>query len=82
MTTCLKYCVPLSAICFIGALTWQALGLPFLNDIAPVAGAGKPAVRESWWLEKQRLETQLLKSADEDVATAQFMGGPAEGGVQ
>ncbi len=43
MTTCLKYCVPLSAACFIGALAWQAFGIPFLNDVAPVAGAGKPS---------------------------------------
>ena len=24
MTTCLKYCVPLAAICFVGAMLWQA----------------------------------------------------------
>ena len=28
MTTCLKYCVPLAAICFVGAMLWK------LNDVA------------------------------------------------
>ena len=48
MTTCLKYCVPLSAVCFLGALFWQIAGLPFLNDIAPVTSSGMAGVREAW----------------------------------
>ena len=36
MTTCLKYCVPLAAICFVGVLAWQLLGLPGPNDLVPV----------------------------------------------
>jgi NADH-quinone oxidoreductase subunit H len=28
MTTCLKYCVPISAFCFLGAVAWQAADVP------------------------------------------------------
>src|SRR5687768_6020830 len=35
MTTCLKYCVPLAAICFIGATAWKLLDLPSPHDLAP-----------------------------------------------
>src|SRR6185436_19365389 len=28
MTTCLKYCVPLAAICFVGVVGWQLGELP------------------------------------------------------
>ena len=46
MTTCLKYCVPLAAICFIGTLFWQLLGLPAMSDVFPQR---KPfQVREHW----------------------------------
>jgi NADH-quinone oxidoreductase subunit H len=80
MTTCLKYCVPLSAACFLGALTWQAVGIPSLNDVAPVAGAGKPAIRETWWLEAERRQEQALS---EDTTDDQVVARvPAEGGVQ
>ncbi len=80
MTTCLKYCVPLSAICFVGALAWQALGVPFLNDIAPVAGAGKAAVREAWWLESEAGQPAV---EDEGPSEGQQVARrPAEGGVR
>ena len=35
MTTCLKYCVPLGALCFAGVAGWQSLGLWSPNDIRP-----------------------------------------------
>jgi len=35
MTTCLKYCTPLAAICFLLATLWTLSGVPFINDIAP-----------------------------------------------
>lgn len=57
MTTCLKYCVPLSAVCFAGAVFWQLNELPSINNLAPgpmqyVGGQyqGKAAVRERWAL--------------------------------
>jgi NADH-quinone oxidoreductase subunit H len=53
MTTCLKYCVPLAAFCFIGVVVWQLMGWPFLNDIAPAYKHGPATVRESWVLADQ-----------------------------
>jgi NADH-quinone oxidoreductase subunit H len=47
MATCLKYCVPIGAICFLGALAWQAAGLWSINDWRLL---GRPVyeVREPW----------------------------------
>jgi NADH-quinone oxidoreductase subunit H len=50
MTTCLKYCVPLAAIFFIGAIGWKLLGIPFINDIIPHRGQTLADVRENWVL--------------------------------
>lgn len=52
MTTCLKYCVPLAAICFLGATTWTLFGLFSPNDLFPARAGGRGAVRE-WWVEKK-----------------------------
>jgi NADH-quinone oxidoreductase subunit H len=49
MTTCLKYCTPIAAVCFAGAAAWTAAGIPFINDLAPQHERG--AVREGWILE-------------------------------
>ena len=35
MSTCLKYCVPLGAVCFVGVVGWQVSGLWSPNDILP-----------------------------------------------
>jgi len=49
MTTCLKYCVPLAALCFLGALSWQVMGLPSGGDLLGLGTHRNPAsVRESW----------------------------------
>jgi NADH-quinone oxidoreductase subunit H len=53
ITTCLKYCVPLAAIGFLGAVAWQLAGVPFLNDLAPADRRGRGAVREAWVLEER-----------------------------
>ena len=50
MTTCLKYCVPLGAAFFVGAMFWKLLGIPFINDIAPFRGQTLADVRENWVL--------------------------------
>ncbi len=51
MTVCLKYCVPLAAIFFIGAVVWKlAFPFPFINDIAPLHGRRLANVREGWVL--------------------------------
>jgi NADH-quinone oxidoreductase subunit H len=48
MTMCLKYCVPLGAVCFIGALLWQVQALPSPNAWLPSDPAGPAVVRETW----------------------------------
>ena len=47
ITTCLKYCVPIGAVCFLGALGWQVLRLPSLNNLHLLT-THRAAVRESW----------------------------------
>ncbi|MCH7725785.1 MAG: hypothetical protein IH991_04790 [Planctomycetes bacterium] len=36
IATCLKYCVPVAAVGFLGAVFWQVADLPSPSDIAPV----------------------------------------------
>jgi NADH-quinone oxidoreductase subunit H len=48
MTTCLKYCVPLAAFCFIGAVFWQLNELPSPNNLLKPKGWGFTDVREGW----------------------------------
>jgi NADH-quinone oxidoreductase subunit H len=56
LTTCLKYCVPISAVCFVGAVLWTAAGIPFLNDI-PGLAVDRGAVREHWVVQSEALGT-------------------------
>jgi NADH-quinone oxidoreductase subunit H len=58
MTTCLKYCVPLAAACFLGAALWQLFELPSPGDLAPVNGVGRSSVHEGWVLEQDALGTE------------------------
>jgi NADH-quinone oxidoreductase subunit H len=47
ITMCWKYCVPIAAVCCVGALAgWQFLGLPSPNDWFPARG--RLEVRETW----------------------------------
>ena len=51
MTTCLKYCVPLAAICFVGAMVWKVNGWWSMHDYAPRAmGRSFAEAREDWVL--------------------------------
>jgi NADH-quinone oxidoreductase subunit H len=53
ITTCLKYCVPLAAICFVGALIWKLNDWVSVHDFAPQTFGYRFAdVRENWVLEK------------------------------
>ncbi len=45
MTTCLKYCVPLAALCFLGAMFWQLFDAPTGNDLT---GFNRGSQTESW----------------------------------
>jgi NADH-quinone oxidoreductase subunit H len=48
LTTCLKYCIPLAAIGFVGAALWNLFGVPFINDLAPHPHGAPAGVRERW----------------------------------
>jgi NADH-quinone oxidoreductase subunit H len=53
MTTCLKYCVPLAAFCFVGAMIWKLNGWWTVHEYAPQTYGYRFAdVREDWVLEK------------------------------
>jgi len=66
ITTCLKYCVPIVSVCFVGALAWTAAGWPSVNDFAPPEGH-RGNIREGWVVEQQ----QRKKAAEEEAATAE-----------
>lgn len=68
MTTCLKYCVPLAAIFFVGALLWKLNEIPFLNDLAPHQGKHLADVRESWVL-PQALAREVTPAQSRERAT-------------
>lgn len=68
MTTCLKYCVPLAAICFVGAMLWKLNEWPSINGVARLDGKTLADVREDWVLEK------VVKAGTEAAAA------PKEGG--
>ena len=51
ITICLKYCVPLAAVCFLGAVFWRLGGLPSPSDLVPVTESGRAGVHERWAME-------------------------------
>ena len=63
MTTCLKYCVPLAAIFFVGALLWKLNEVPFINDIAPLQGRHLADVRENWVLAPNAVDPVPVKES-------------------
>jgi len=78
----LKYCVPLAAICFVGVLAWQLLGLRGPNDIVPVTRSGVAGVREGWVLKAEAAEGQAelgrtasAAGAPQAVAMREKVGG-------
>ena len=81
ITTCLKYCVPIVAVCFLGALAWQmtpALGSP--NDWNLMTGGTRRSqVREAWVISAERadMERASLDSAGE--AEEEALGGEGQG---
>lgn len=50
ITTCLKYCVPIAAVCFLGALVWEAMDIPSPNNLNLMSGQPSSTVREHWVL--------------------------------
>ena len=72
ITTCLKYCVPIAAVCFLGALVWEAIDLPSPNDWG-LMSKPKSTVRENWVLPAKQVpvneETTQRDSAAKPIAT-------------
>ena len=48
ITTCLKYCVPIAAVCFLGALVWEAMDVPSPNNWNLMNRQPRSTVRENW----------------------------------
>ena len=70
MTTCLKYCVPLAAVFFVGAMFWKLSGTRFINDIARHRTPANPNgqtladVRENWVLFNEKPAPQPARPAE------------------
>ena len=65
MTTCLKYCVPLAAICFLGAMSWKLLDVWSPHDLAPLTyGRTFADTRETWVLDKSAAAQPATETAD------------------
>ncbi|MEW4453140.1 NADH-quinone oxidoreductase subunit NuoH [Bremerella sp. JC817] len=74
ITMCLKYCVPIAAVCLLGVMFWTALGVPFLNDLVPAHD--RSLVREGWMDEGDRRADRRIEMIEQKVAASQ------EGGVE
>ncbi|MCU0880556.1 MAG: NADH-quinone oxidoreductase subunit H, partial [Pirellulaceae bacterium] len=65
MTTCLKYCVPLAAICFLGAMLWKVYDMPSPHDFAQATlGHTFAEVRENWVVDQDRLAVAAKAAAE------------------
>jgi NADH-quinone oxidoreductase subunit H len=78
ITTCLKYCVPLAAFCFIGAVAWVYLDAPSVNDILP--SRPRAEVREGWTersiaAEAEPAEAEPAEAEPVESATSEARGG-------
>jgi NADH-quinone oxidoreductase subunit H len=70
MTTCLKYCVPLAAFCFVFAMLWKVNGVWSPHDMAKSTwGRTFAETRENWVLAKTPVAAPSAP-ATPDVATA------------
>lgn len=69
MTTCLKYCVPIAAVCFLGAMAWQTAGLPTGASLPSPVGIHRYSVRESWVVQadRERLQSAPASSSPSDA---------------
>ncbi len=65
MTTCLKYCVPLAAVCFLGAMFWQLNGMPTGNDLM---GFQRGLQTEGWVETADREATAVTPAGSADLS--------------
>ena len=73
ITMCWKYCVPISAACFVGVLVWQTLALPTAADLDRIT------IRENWVLAAFE-EPEVNNPADPEVETTVPETNEAESG--
>ncbi len=74
ITTCLKYCVPIAAVCFVGVVAWQIFEVPSPNDLLP-ARAARGEVREHWVLEDEVANDDATADVSDDRLTSVGKGG-------
>jgi NADH-quinone oxidoreductase subunit H len=68
MTTCLKYCVPLAAICFVGAMVWKLNDWPSPHNFArDTLGYAFADIRERWVY--HALDTGKPVASDQEQGT-------------
>jgi NADH-quinone oxidoreductase subunit H len=75
ITTCLKYCTPLAAFFFLGAILWQINDLPSLNTI------DRAAIREDWLARETQIEERreaIAQKAADKAAKAKENDGEEE----
>src|SRR4051812_47158670 len=79
MTTCLKYCVPLAAIFFVGAMIWKLNGWLSPHDFAPRTGGRTFAeVREDWVLYKDEGRSTKDENSAVTVRPLSFVLGTSK----
>jgi NADH-quinone oxidoreductase subunit H len=70
ITMCWKYCVPIAAVCCVGAIGfWQYLGIWSPNDLLPARD--RTAVRESWLISHDRAIKRSASSGGEAASSAE-----------
>lgn len=62
ITMCLKYCVPIAAVCLLGVLCWTALGVPFFNDLLP--SQDRSLVREGWVRDAEKRAAKRIEQME------------------
>ena len=78
ITMCWKYCVPIGAFAFVGSVFfWQYMGIPWINDLAPVQDAVAVNVRESWLYDSVKVEADSVEAGSAEV-DAGSGGGEAD----
>jgi NADH-quinone oxidoreductase subunit H len=76
MTTCLKYCVPLAAFCFLGVVGWKLWGLPPMLGPNP----NMAHVREQWIYQQNAVAAKEKASAATPAPEASTMTAVSPGG--
>ena len=77
MTTCLKYCVPIAAFGFVGALFWQLWQVPTLNDLPDPIGINRFEAREHWvYQADEELRPEVAAPSPSDIPVGPIGSAP------